>query len=189
MERHKRRGVARPYAKALFELAEKPAVRDAWQRVLQALGLIVANPSFSAALHHPRLRGEDLSQFIRAVCEPFLQTDQQRDFLTLLVKNGRLECAPEIYELYLGLRQADEQVAAVTVTSAYPLDKEQQRELESSLKRYLRRRPVLKTRVNKNLLGGIRLRIGDQVIDATVVGRLRGLLSHLLGDTTGRSQA
>ncbi len=179
MERHKRLGIARPYARALFELAVERGERESWDRALQALRLLAADPLFPRVLHHPRLSGARLLEFCRAVCGPFLETNVQRDFLTLLVQSGRLECALEICELYFELCRTADEVAAVTVTSAYPLQKAQRRQLEGWLKRYLKRRPELTVSVDKSLLGGLLVRTGDRVIDATVRGRLRDLSRYV----------
>ena len=105
--------------------------------------------------------------------------DNVRNFVRLLAKNRRLALLPDISALFEILRADIENTAAVEVTSAVPLNAEQQAKLAAALKIRLKRDIQTTTAVDPSLIGGAVIRCGDLVIDGSLKGRLAQLRTEL----------
>jgi F-type H+-transporting ATPase subunit delta len=102
-----------------------------------------------------------------------------RNLVQVLVENGRLALLPQIRSLFDALRREHEGVMEVRIVSAMPMSDGQVRELVERLERAHRRRVSAKVEVDRDLIGGVRLLIGDKVIDATVRGKLDAMAAAL----------
>jgi F-type H+-transporting ATPase subunit delta len=93
----------------------------------------------------------------------------------VLIENGRLATLPEIRELYEELKNAREGVVEALITSAYPLDSGQLSTLVAELEQRFKRKVRPQVNVDAALIGGVRMQVGDEVIDGSVRGKLAAM--------------
>jgi F-type H+-transporting ATPase subunit delta len=102
------------------------------------------------------------------------------NFVSVLASNERLEVLPEIVSIFETLRNAHEGVLDAQVTSAYPLSEQQVADVVATLEAKYRRKVKVTVSVDADLIGGISIRIGDEVMDASVRGKLAQLACALM---------
>ncbi len=173
---HEKTTIARPYSQAAFELAQEEDRLHDWAAMLQLLGMVVSNPAMASAIKNPRLEREKLAGIVIEICRDRL-TETFRNFVRLLAYTGRLHLAPQIQELFEKKRTDAEGIARVTVTSAYPLEDDQEEKIRKIMAKRTGKKVEIDTRVDESLIGGVVIRAGDSVIDASLRGRLKQL-SH-----------
>jgi F-type H+-transporting ATPase subunit delta len=162
---------SRPYARAIFELAEANKDEEKWSQQLTFMAAVAADASMIEALDNPKLSKQQTAELFIKVCDPHL--DKQGINLTkLLAENDRLVLLPEITTLYEKLRSEAEGSIDAEVISAFEVSDEQQKAIAKSLKKRLGRDVKLTTRIDTSLMGGAIIRAGDLVIDGSLQGRL-----------------
>ncbi len=171
--------IARPYAKAVFELAMQQKTIKAWSELLQVAAYVVTQPVVQALLDNPRNTTQQACNFLLGVCKACLTTESE-NFLKILAQRNRFPVIPEIAELFEEYRAEQEKLAKVHVTVALPLSKEEQEHLMQSLKKRLQREVVLECSVDNNLIGGLIIQADDLVIDGSIRGKLTRLQTELL---------
>lgn len=169
--------LARPYAEAAFELARDEKQLDAWEQALARLGLIAQDPAAHDAIGNPRIGPEPLAQLFIDVAGRL--TDGQKNFVRTLVDNERLGVLPEIYRLYLRLKNRHEGVKQAHITSAFPLDDQAIKQLVAELEPHFKCKLETTVSVDPELIGGVRIAVGDEVIDASVRGKLAAMTTAL----------
>ncbi|HEX7012205.1 MAG TPA: F0F1 ATP synthase subunit delta [Steroidobacteraceae bacterium] len=166
--------LARPYAKAAFEVARERNSFARWSQMLAAGAAVVSDPRVERLLGNPRVPTSELTELVVAACGDSLD-EPGRNFLETLSHNRRLDLLPHIAELFEGLRAEVENVADVHVTSAIELDQAQRDRLAAALKKRLKRDVRLHCDVDPSLIGGAIVRAGDFVIDGSLKARLERL--------------
>ncbi|OZG73223.1 F0F1 ATP synthase subunit delta [Hahella sp. CCB-MM4] len=166
--------LARPYAKAAFELARDANQLSEWSEQLALTAALAGDKDMVRVLAHPTLTSDQKAQVMIDVCEGKLSEGPQ-NFVKVLSENTRLVLLPEIAELFEQLKSQQEATVDVTVETAFELNSEQEEKLAQSLKSKLSRNINLQSQVNSDLIGGVVVRAGDMVIDASVRGRLAKL--------------
>lgn len=166
--------LARPYAKAAFESAVAAKDLAAWAKSLGVLAVVSQQAIVGKLVSSPNLTAEQKSNTIVEVCGDELNQSQQ-NFVRVLADNDRLSLLPQISELYELFKANQEKSVDVNIETAFELTDAQLASLESSLKQTLAREVEFSTSVNKDLLGGVFIRAGDTVIDASIRGRLNKL--------------
>ena len=166
--------VARPYAQAVFELARDAGDFAPWSAMLDFLEKVVADPQMRPLLGDPTIRKGVLAGLLQDICGDRL-TAQGRNFIQVLADAGRLALVPQIGLLYEQQRTEAEGVTEVEVISAYPLDDREKQKISSAMAQRLGKQITINARIDKQLIGGVVIRAGDAVIDASVLGRLRQL--------------
>ncbi len=170
--------VARPYAVAAFDEASKQGELKSWSDTLQSAVHAVANPEVYALITSPRVTLAQLESLMLALCGDTISA-AERNFIKLLVENQRLILLPEIAAMYELMRAEAEQCADVVVTSAFDLDEPQKQKIIAAMKRRLGQEIRLSCETNRELLGGVIIRAGDQVIDGSVRTHLSALANAL----------
>ena len=173
-----RRTLARPYAEAVFRLAQERKTLKAWSEMLQLAAAVSADPQVAALIDNPRVPRERFVAFFLDVCGKKLDQDAA-NFIRLLSENHRLVLLPEITELYEQLRAQAEGRVEAEVISAAAVSEAQLKDIAAALKKRLGRDIDLSTRLDPALIGGIVIRAGDLVIDGSVQGKLHALATHL----------
>jgi F-type H+-transporting ATPase subunit delta len=178
--------VARPYAKALFDLANAEQKLAAWSDALGAAAAVVSEPSAKVALANPGLDDRQRADLVGSVVAAFpggqlLSTPEGKNLLQLLAENDRLTALPEIAAQFDALKTEAEHKAKVTVTSATPIDGELAGEIKKSLEKKLGRVVELTLAVDASLIGGAVIQADDMVIDGSVRTRLQKLTDALVG--------
>ena len=170
--------VARPYAEAVFDYAEKSGDLEAWSEMLRLLAALVQDPALSGAIGDPLFKREDLTELILQIGGDNL-TKEGANLVKLLVENDRLPVLPEIAELYEELKAESQRVLTAHVRTAFPLEDAEQQMIADALKAKLGLDVSITTENDPELIGGIHIRAGDLVIDGSVRGHLQQLANQL----------
>ncbi|MEM1080741.1 MAG: F0F1 ATP synthase subunit delta [Pseudomonadota bacterium] len=171
--------LARPYARAAFDLAEQSGTTEAWRQSLALAADVVETDSASRVIRHPKIAPGQIVGLFSDVLGEHL-TDPFRHFLEVLMHYRRLPLIPEIFAQFETLRRASEHRLKVHVTSAIELDAGQREQLASRLQQRFGAEVDMDTDVDQDLLGGLIVRAGDRVIDASLRGRLEQLGRQLV---------
>lgn len=169
---------ARPYARAVFELAQSKGEFDKWSDQLLLMAAVVHDPSAKALIDNPRLTKAQRADFVIKICEGRID-DGGTNLLHLLAENDRLSVLPEIAALYELHRAEAEGSVDAEVVSAFPLSDEQQAAMAAGLKKRLGREVRINVKTDESVLGGAVIRVGDMVIDGSIRGRLERMASSL----------
>ena len=170
--------LARPYAKAAFELASEAGQVDTWLSLLTQVASLVDVPEMAELIGNPRLTQANKVETLLGL----LGTDVNAafcKFITTLGENDRLEVIPTIRELFEALKLEAEKSVTVELETAYELSEEQIQTLAASLSKRLDRTVTPQQVVNPALIGGLVIRAGDVVIDGSVRGKLSQLAEAL----------
>jgi F-type H+-transporting ATPase subunit delta len=166
--------VARPYARAVFEIAQQEGALPAWSEFLERGGLAAADERIQALIGNPAVSREALAGLFLELCGTAAGAHGV-SFLKVLAENGRVAWLPEIAAEYEALRAEAENVVDVQLTSAVELDAAQRESFAVSLRKRLGRDVRLHCDTDEKLLGGAVIRAGDLVIDGSLSGRLERL--------------
>ncbi len=166
--------LARPYAKAAFELARDSGRFKQWGDTLNALSEAVKSPQLAALIGHPALFKGDLADALAKPMSAELGTEGS-SLVRLLVENNRLKVAPFIAEQYEALRAEAESRVDVEITSAAEIPAAQKEKLAGAVGKRLSRDVVVSWKTDESLLAGAVIRAGDLVIDGSVKGELEKL--------------
>jgi F-type H+-transporting ATPase subunit delta len=170
--------LARPYAEAAFQLAKGAAALPAWSKALGTLAAVSASAEMQGCISDPRLAPEQLAGLFVGVAGDGLAAEQQ-NFVRVLVDNDRLQVLPEIASLFEELKNAHEGVREANVESAFPLDAAAVQGIVADLEKKLGCKIQATVTVVPELIGGVRIAIGDEVIDASVRGKLAAMATAL----------
>lgn len=170
--------IARPYAEAAFKLAREQNALVAWSDALELIGAVVADDQVRALIGAPNVGAAQLEGLILGVIGEKI-SGEARNLVQMLAQNRRLELMPQIRELFLGLRREHEGALEATVVSALPVSDSQLQTLVTALEQKYDRRITARVELDPQLIGGLKIMIGDKVIDATVRGRLDAMAAAL----------
>lgn len=166
--------VARPYAQAAFDEAQKKGELKAWSEMLHSAAQAVEQQDMQTVITSARVATAQLNNLMLAVCGGNLSVTAQ-NFIKLLVENKRLIVLPQILEMFETLRAEAEKSVDVVVTSAFDLTEAQKQKIAAALKVRMGREIKLSCETNRELLGGVVIRAGDKVIDGSARTRLSEL--------------
>lgn len=172
--------IARPYAKAVFELASSEGKLDGWSDMLTTLATIAADDDMQSFISSPKVTPAQIAEVVVGVAGSELN-DEGKNLAKLLAENGRMPALPDIAAQYELLKIEAEKAVDVQVTSVEPMSEELKSRLGESLRRKLGREVRMTFDTDPSLLGGALIRAGDLIIDGTVRGRLdkmAGALAH-----------
>ncbi|HPQ95273.1 MAG: F0F1 ATP synthase subunit delta [Thiothrix sp.] len=169
---------ARPYAKAVFELARDSGTLPAWSEQLAAMSAVVASEGSSALLSNPKLSSAQKVEVIGEIIGDKL-TGDGRNLLAALGENDRFSLLPDMTTIFEQLRAAQEGVMEVEVISAMDMSDQQQNTIAAALQKRLGREIKMVTRIDPSLLGGAIIRAGDLVIDGSIQSRLNSMKAAL----------
>ena len=179
--------VARPYAQAVFEVAQENDALAELSESLAAAKALLEDGQVVEFLAAPSLSDKDRLEFLqglfaKAVGESSVfagGSSHGTNFLRLLLENGRVVAFPEIAEQFEALRAKVENTVDAVITSAVPLSEAQQQEMVATLRERFGRDVNITTEIDENLIGGAVIRAGDVVIDGSLRARLDGLANAL----------
>lgn len=178
--------IARPYAQAIFELADDAGTLGPWSESLGIAGQLLADRSLVVYLGNPGFDDEQRLDFLTGLFEKanakLLAGGDKRgtNFLKLLIENKRLAVLPEISTHFETLKAKVENSVDAIVTSATKLSEKQVQEIATALQKRLGREVRIETEIDENLIGGAVIRAGDVVIDGSLRARLTGLAAALI---------
>jgi len=166
--------VARPYASAIFDVANGAGDLSAWSDRLTTIAAVVADPTMTALIGSPKAESSQLASIINDVCGDKLN-DQAQNLVKLLAENDRLLSVSDIAERFEELKAEAEQIVEAEVITAEPIDDAQAEKLKTALQARFGRSVNLQRKVDQTLMGGAVIRAGDMVIDGSVQSKLQKL--------------
>ena len=178
--------VARPYAQAVFELANEAGALGSWSESLAIAGQLLADHALVEYLGNPAFNDEQRLEFLTGLFAKAGASllagkdDHGTNFLKLLLENRRVAVLPEISTHFEAFKAKVENSVDATVTSATKLSQTQVDEIAAALKARLGRDVRIETEIDENLIGGAVIRAGDVVIDGSLRARLEGLATALI---------
>ena len=170
--------LARPYAKAAFELARDQNALAGWDEMLSLASEIVSDDSMAGLLESPEVTAAAAVKLITDIGGDSFD-DTFRGFLKVLSTNGRLQLLPQVTVLYQQFRAEAENRMWVKVVSAVPLDEDQAERMRAALASRFDCEIELDNEIDKGVIGGAVVYAGDQVIDGSLRGRLEKLSNSL----------
>jgi F-type H+-transporting ATPase subunit delta len=161
--------IARPYAEALYksERAELTGT-SSW---LDALAAVAANPQLLQFADNPKVTSQQVFDVVSDVARVQLPPAGQ-NFLRTVIENGRLAALPEIAQQFRELRNAQSGASDAVVYSAFPISAQQLAEITGTLEKRFGRKLNVTVQEDASLIGGIRVVVGDEVLDTSVKARL-----------------
>ena len=174
--------IARPYAQAVFRLAREGKALTAWSDRLQRLAAIAQDPEMAKVVGNPKFSARQVAELFVSLTGESGNTPGNKElasFIGILAENERLGVLTQIQEIFEQLKSADEGVKDAIVTSAYPLDDAQLKNLMSQLESHFCSKLQPRVEVDTALIGGIKVAVGDQVLDASVRGKLDAMATAL----------
>jgi len=162
--------IARPYAEALYQVAQKHDVK-AWSQQLDALALVAGDAELRQFADSPKATVEQVFAVTTAAANQQL-ADGVQNFLREMIANGRLAALPAVVEQFHALANAAAGVADAMIFSAYPIEPAQLAEVVASLEKRFGRKLEAHVTLEPELIGGIRVVVGDEVLDTSVKARL-----------------
>lgn len=168
--------LARPYARAAFDLAAPTAAAPSWSQALAASAALAGERQIASLLEDPRL---PLTERAAAITPDGTLPVGYAQFLALMAENSRLKLLPEVAELFERFRADSEQSLAVRVRTAVPLEAEQRDRLVSHLARRFSRTVSLQVEIDESLIAGAVIDAGEMVIDGSLAAQLERLRKEL----------
>jgi len=165
--------VAKRYAKAIFSLAKSKKKQDKVAEDLQAANNAIAeSKDLQAVLLAPIYSRDNQSGVMGAVAKKLKADEISSNFLKVLAENRRLDALDAITEEFNALLRAEKGEVLAKVTSAVPLKAAQKKEIQAKLKSSLGKKVEIDVQVDESLLGGLVIRLGSTMLDASVASKL-----------------
>jgi F-type H+-transporting ATPase subunit delta len=161
--------IARPYAEALFKAAKSDLAGTAvW---LDAVTAVAANPQLQQFASNPNASAAQVLELLTSVSKVDLP-GQGKNFLETIIDNGRVNALPEIAVQFRALKNAQGGTADAIVYSAFAIDGAALADVSALLEKRFGRKLNLTVAIQPELIGGIRVVVGDEVLDTSVKARL-----------------
>ncbi len=169
---------ARPYARAIYQLATESKSVDSWGDVLALMAAVVSDQSMRDVLDKPQLGKEQKGELMLKVLGKKANA-QQQNLIRLMAENGRLKALPEVAHQFEIYRTEAEGKIDAEVISAFALSKKQEKEITEMLKSKLGRDISITTSTDESLIGGVVIKAGDTIIDGSMKSQLESLALSL----------
>lgn len=176
---------ARRYAEAAFEVALAENQLDEWQADLAAAVAMLGRPDVEPTVHSPAVPLKERVEIVRQLLEPRIARGPLR-LVTLVVERGKVHALPRISEQYARLLNKHRGVVMATVTSAAPLTDDETAAIRTRVEAMAGATVELTRKVDPDLLGGLTIQVRDQLLDASIRGRLERLRDQLHAGTRSR---
>ena len=170
--------VARPYAEAAFKLADEAAALARWSEMLAALAQVAENERVRTAIADPNLSDAKVAGVFISILSGKLSGEAE-NFVRVLARNDRLSLLPEIRQQFEVLKNEREGVIEAEVQSAFELSDAQLKDLVQRLEKKTGRKVRPHVSVDRELIGGVKIVLGDKVIDGSARAQLAALETAL----------
>ena len=173
----RRETVARRYADAAFEIGRADGTLETWERDLATLQEALGDERLRRLMEHPAVAFADKEKVLRSVLEGV--ADEPLALALLMVRRGRPGAIDAMVERFGELVRRERGISLAEVRTALPLDDEQRTAIAERLRVLTGDRVEINEKVDETLIGGISVRIGDRLYDASVRSRLERLRARL----------
>lgn len=170
-------GAAKRYAQAVIGLARERKSLDAWQADLGTLNALMADAKAKQFFESPRISLREKMQLLDSAL--LNAQPEAKNLARMLAERNRLGIVADLYRIYNEARLAEQGIAIADVTTAEELTAPEQAVVAEQLKRLIGKEIELRLKTDPAIIGGIVARVGDQLIDGSVVTRLRRLRARL----------
>jgi F-type H+-transporting ATPase subunit delta len=175
--------IAKPYAKAINDIATSGNNFDSWQTTLDGLGAISTSTEGKEFISSPKLSFENKTKFITGALSSIIGRDtneQENNLVALLVSNDRIAASSSIAELFSNFAASvGNKSKKISVISAYELSSDEQTKITADLKQKFGCEIILETSIDASLVGGVVIKDGDKVIDTTISASIEKLAACL----------
>ena len=165
---------ARPYARAVYQLALQQSSVANWGDALALMAVVVGDERVRSLLDNPRLGREQKADALLKIVGDKLDATQQ-NLIRLMAENGRLQALSDVSKQFDALRAQAEGKVDAQVVSAFDLSDEQINAITTTLKNKLGREVSLTTSTDASLIGGVVIKAGDTIIDGSMKSQLEAL--------------
>jgi F-type H+-transporting ATPase subunit delta len=172
--------IARPYARAAFEQAQQESKLEEWSSLLKVLVRVVQDPQMRRLLSSPKVGRQQILDLISGVYRGQLSSTAT-NFIKVLIHTRRLRYVSHISSQFEEKRAEAESRVDINVVTAYELEADQASRISAAMGKRLGKKITISSTVDKSLIGGMIIRAGDSVIDASLRGRLTRLRNELIG--------
>jgi F-type H+-transporting ATPase subunit delta len=169
--------IARPYAEAVFKIAEETDSLDTWSNDLLLISRVAGNTEIANLIGNPRLGKVSLQGLILDILGDSVSPAANK-LVLLLIENNRLFLADEIVQQFELFKMERQNSINITIVSAYAVSKEEETKLSKVLRQKLGRDIAITTEKDTSLIGGIKIRAGDLVIDGSIRNKLARLATE-----------
>lgn len=166
--------VARPYAEAVFRLALESKDLSQWSKILQIAAEIAQDDQIKLLVGNPLVSAMQLSELILEIGGKKF-TREARNFIKLMVENKRVHVMPQVMELFEQLKAQHEGVLEAKIITAFKLEGGQLDKLVTDLEKKFNRKVEAQVSVDPEIIGGVKVEIGDEILDASVRGKLEAM--------------
>jgi F-type H+-transporting ATPase subunit delta len=161
--------IARPYAEALFQSSKNDA--SGTMQWLDALAAVAGDAQLLQYAGNPKASDQQVFDLITGVAKVQL-TDHGRNFLRTVIENGRLAALPQVAEQFRAMKNAQSGSSDAVVYSAFPIAAGALGDVAQTLEKRFGRKLNVTVQEDPSLIGGIRVVVGDEVLDTSVKARL-----------------
>ena len=168
---------ARRYAEAAFEIGREDRTLDAWERDLVRLTGVLENDEVRALAEHPAVPYAEKEKVLRRIVGDV--SPEALNLVLLMIRRGRPGAIRRMVEHFGELVRRERGIALAEIRTALPLDDAQRAEVVQRLRELTQQKVEINEVVDESLIGGITVRVGDRLYDASVRNRLERLRARL----------
>ena len=169
--------IARPYAEALFRVAQSGNLA-AWSDLVSEMAAVAALPDVKSFASNPKIADQQVVETFLSLLKSKVSAEA-KNFVGMLVENGRLTLLPEVGAQFHALKNAAQGAADAEITSAFELTDAQVNDLVATLEKKFGRKLNPSVKVDGSLIGGVRVAVGDEVLDTSVRAKLQQMYTAL----------
>ncbi len=166
--------VARPYAEAVYKLAIANDSLAQWSKMLQLAAAIAEDAQMKLLIGNPVISAKQLGELFLEIGRNKFNTEA-RNLVMLLTENKRVTVLSQISQLFEQLKAQHEGVLEARIVSAFAMESKQLKKLIDDLEQKFKRKIEAQVSVDPELIGGIKVEIGDEILDASVRGKLEAM--------------
>jgi F-type H+-transporting ATPase subunit delta len=172
-------GVAKRYARALFEVAKERGMIDRIEAELNDIvGAIKGNADLSKILLHPHISADAKKELAKELFHAHIAAET-KNFLDIVIENGRESDLTGIAAAYVKLANEERGIADAIVTTAKPLSEAEQAELAEKFGKLINKQLRIQTVIDPSILGGVVVKIGDRLYDGSIKSKLEHFAHQL----------
>jgi F-type H+-transporting ATPase subunit delta len=169
--------IARPYAEALFRVAQSDNL-SAWSDLVSEMAQVASHPEVKEFANNPKVSDQQVIDIFLSLLKSNVSVEA-KNFVAMVVQNGRLTLLPEIAQQFHTLKNAQEGAADVEIASAFEMSDAQVKDLVATLEKKFGRKLNPSVTVDPSLIGGVRVTVGDEVLDTSVRAKLQKMHTAL----------